>query len=257
MPKSWSFFFSFGKKSTNSTIASDITPSPTEQEPSSPLCCKTLAQSALRQSPTYWPHAPKYQNRLKGFLTWIDTNVSSGTPEEDADEEWVEIASDTDLYKADFVFRIIADRYTGTGTSQNEKRERFFIPLSATSFTEVGHSTSILTFNSSSYLSTGNTIRLACPDCKEGESKGGESKEGENKKVFQITLLVKKGRTIDIQLIDISNAITRQKVKEMKGLFPEWRVDELRSVFLRNRGGLKEAVEEVRDQERDREMRKG
>lgn len=172
------------------------------------------------------------------------------------------IASDTDLYKADFAFRIVEDRYTGTGTSRNGKWERIFIPLSntsstTTSFTEVGHSTSILTFNPSSYLSTGNTIRLSCPDCKEGESKEGESKEGERKKGFKITLLVKKGRTIDIQLIDISNMSTRKKVDEMKGLFPEWRVDELRSVFLRNRGVLKEAVEEVRDRDRDREMREG
>ncbi|QDS71031.1 hypothetical protein FKW77_008158 [Venturia effusa] len=248
MSRSWSSLFGFGKKPT---IAEDSASPTTEEEISSPLCCKALAQSALQQSPTYWQHAPKYQNRLKDFLTWLDTH-SPHTPDkqEAGDDEWVEIASTTDLLKADFAFTILSD-HSPTQPPQQREEAKFFIPLANHSFTQLTESTSITTVNPSSYLSTGNTIRLTCPHCKSKEN-GTNSK-----KSFKITLLIKKGRTIDMQLIDISNAGTRRKVGEMVVLFPGWRVEELRSVLLRKRGVVREAVEMVWELEREGGMRGG
>ncbi|TID26824.1 hypothetical protein E6O75_ATG01317 [Venturia nashicola] len=222
MLQSWSAFFGFGEKPTESTITYDSAPLPDEQETSSPLCCKALAQSALQQSSTCWPHVPKYQNRVKDFLTWIDTNASHAPGEEDGDDEWVEIASTTDLNKADFAFTIQPDH-----SSSKIREEKFFIPLSNHSFTQINASTSITTFNPSAYLGTGNSIHIDCPACNEG---------------FKIGFLVRKGRRVDIQLVDILNAGTRGKVEEMMVVFPGWRVDRLKSVLYRKRGVVKEAI---------------
>ncbi|RDI82734.1 hypothetical protein Vi05172_g7286 [Venturia inaequalis] len=247
MSQSWSSFFGFGKKPIESTITYDSAPPTSEEETSSPLRCKALAKLALQQSSTYWPHNTKYQHRLKDFLTWIDTNASH-TPEEegggedkdeDEDEGWVEIASTADLNKADFAFTI--QPYPPLSPSPTNAK-KFFIPLDHHSFTQINSSTSIVPVNVSSYLGTGNDIHISCLACGGG---------------FKIELLVKRGRTVDVQLVDISNAGTRRKVQEMMGVFPGWRVDRLKSVLYKRRGVVKEAIEAIEAIERGEERKEG
>jgi hypothetical protein len=225
MSPTWSSYFSFNKKpdSTN-TISPLLT---AEKDTLFPLCCPSLSHYALLQTPTYWLHAPKYQNRLKDFLSWIDTTTSS-LPE---NESWVDVASYTDVDKADFVFMILTD------SGKAEEKIKVFIPLHSTTgtdktFSQIGHENDFLQLNHKDYVSTGNMIRLVCPVCKEG---------------FKITLLHKKGRSIDIQLCDIRDLTMRKGVEQMKRVYPEWRYDDLRGVLLMHHGAVREAMEEAKN----------
>lgn len=56
---------------------------------------------------------------------------------------------------------------------------------------------------------------------------------------------MKRGRQVDIQLVDIPNAGTRAKVEEMMKKFPGRRVDDLRSELYRKVRLLKEEAEEA------------
>lgn len=233
MSLSWYSYFGFG---TKSNTTDNLHQPATDKETSSPLCCNALTHHALLRVPTLWQHAPKYQNRLKDFLSWIDTTTSTTSEGDD----WVEIASHTDVDNADFAFMILPDHVT----EEQEEKERFYLPLStspsSTNFTQIGPSCDFLPFNHKTYLSTGNTVRLVCDDCREG---------------FKITLLLKKGRSMDIQLIDIRDKVLRSKVQEMKGVFPGWRIDDLRWVLLKQRGDVRGAVEEVKNKDSGRRGR--
>jgi hypothetical protein len=161
-------------------------------------------------------------------LTWIDSITSA----ESGNDSWVEIASYTDLEKADFAFMIVPDGVKPEDKDEEMNKERVFIPLpGGKSFTQIGSAQDFLQFNHKDYVSTGNTVRLVCPECRAG---------------FKITLLHKKGRSIDIQLCDIKDSPTRKAVEEMKSVFPGWRYDDLRAVIKKYNGGLREAMEEVK-----------
>lgn len=60
---------------------------------------------------------------------------------------------------------------------------------------------------------------------------------------------------MDIQLIDIRDKVLRSKVQEMKGVFPGWRIDDLRWVLLKQRGDVRGAVEEVKNKDSGRRGR--
>jgi hypothetical protein len=186
------------------------------------LCCHTFFPdlSFVLHS---WSYAPKARHRLNDFLRWTKAGHPSN-PE--LGESWEYITSYTDMSKADFCFSVSIDG----------QKPRHFLPLTSTKgvhtgFFEAGADAEEMRFDEKAFLGTGNTIKLMCPSCSCR---------------LQISLLRKSNRKIDIQPIDIKNITTRNKVEEMKAVFPAWKYKDLRTILVKNGEGLMSAMSEAK-----------